>query len=371
MRQYIEKKTEQKRKKPFMIRFLIWLSCIIGGLIVVSGAVYLSQCGRGGVYTNADGTYRKIEKTQSFAFVMNNPAFAGFQGFILPWVDEGFVADITKPLALGKLLPRIGAGWNADACVDGLNSIIDRVNAGETLLYSFYSDEEKAADPSKEATGLLFLRGKAGSPLAIICPGGAFNAVVAIQEGYPIAQKLNEAGYNAMIILYRVGAHPEDAVYPNAGMSIEKTTRAGEDLGAAVRYIQENSASLGVTLENYTVWGFSAGGRMTGNFLSAVDTEIGYQQFGVPAPCGGVMVYPGIPKSYSADDVPKFVVACADDTVVGTANIDALVNEMQATGAEVVYERYETGGHGFGLGVGTNAEGWMELAIQFWQTHIN
>ena len=32
---------------------------------------------------------------------------------------------------------------------------------------------------------------------------------------------------------------------------------------------------------------------------------------------------------------------------------------------------YENAGHGFGLGTGTDAEGWADLAVQFWQGHIN
>jgi hypothetical protein len=34
------------------------------------------------------------------------------------------------------------------------------------------------------------------------------------------------------------------------------------------------------------------------------------------------------------------------------------------------YRRYESAGHGFGLGTGTDAEGWVDLAVQFWQRQI-
>jgi len=38
---------------------------------------------------------------------------------------------------------------------------------------------------------------------------------------------------------------------------------------------------------------------------------------------------------------------------------------------DVEYRRYQSAGHGFGLGAGTDAEGWVDLAVQFWQRHIS
>jgi hypothetical protein len=44
---------------------------------------------------------------------------------------------------------------------------------------------------------------------------------------------------------------------------------------------------------------------------------------------------------------------------------------MRNAGIEVEYRKYKNAGHGFGLGVGTDAEGWIEYAIQFWEKHIS
>jgi hypothetical protein len=38
---------------------------------------------------------------------------------------------------------------------------------------------------------------------------------------------------------------------------------------------------------------------------------------------------------------------------------------------EVEYRRYKNAGHGFGLGVGTDAEGWVGYAIEFWRNHAS
>ena len=47
------------------------------------------------------------------------------------------------------------------------------------------------------------------------------------------------------------------------------------------------------------------------------------------------------------------------------------VENLRNAGVEVEYRRYESAGHGFGLGTGTDAEGWLDLAVQFWKKHIN
>lgn len=47
------------------------------------------------------------------------------------------------------------------------------------------------------------------------------------------------------------------------------------------------------------------------------------------------------------------------------------VENLRSAGVEVAYHRYERAGHGFGLGTGTDAEGWLDLAVQFWQKHIS
>lgn len=39
---------------------------------------------------------------------------------------------------------------------------------------------------------------------------------------------------------------------------------------------------------------------------------------------------------------------------------------LRAKGTPVEYRRYEDLGHGFGVGTGTSAEGWVADAIRFW-----
>jgi len=45
------------------------------------------------------------------------------------------------------------------------------------------------------------------------------------------------------------------------------------------------------------------------------------------------------------------------------------IAELRKAGTDVEYHRYRGVGHGFGLGNGTDAEGWIADAIRFWLRH--
>ena len=57
----------------------------------------------------------------------------------------------------------------------------------------------------KRQTGLFCFRGKAGSPFAVIAPGGGFAYVGSVHEGFPFAAKIAEHGYHAFVLRYRLG----------------------------------------------------------------------------------------------------------------------------------------------------------------------
>jgi hypothetical protein len=44
---------------------------------------------------------------------------------------------------------------------------------------------------------------------------------------------------------------------------------------------------------------------------------------------------------------------------------------MRNAGIEVEYHKYGNVSHGFGLGIGTDAEEWTEYAVKFWEKHIS
>jgi acetyl esterase/lipase len=43
---------------------------------------------------------------------------------------------------------------------------------------------------------------------------------------------------------------------------------------------------------------------------------------------------------------------------------------LRSAGVETEFRVVENTGHGFGLGKGTKAEGWLDDAIRFWKKHM-
>jgi len=61
----------------------------------------------------------------------------------------------------------------------------------------------------------------------------------------------------------------------------------------------------------------------------------------------------------------------ADDGIANKAVVDKRVENLRSAGLEVEYRLYRTAGHGFVLGTGTDAEGWLGLAVRFWKKHLS
>lgn len=88
-----------------------------------------------------------------------------------------------------------------DKTVEIANYLKERAEAGETIFYDIYSEEEKAEDPAKEDTGLFFFRGDPGARFAVCNAGGGFAYVGAMQDSFPHALELSKQGYNAFALI--------------------------------------------------------------------------------------------------------------------------------------------------------------------------
>ena len=65
-----------------------------------------------------------------------------------------------------------------------------------------------------------------------------------------------------------------------------------------------------------------------------------------------------------------YITVCQDDPKIDVDGLDRAVEAMKAAGITVSYNKFETGGHSFGIGVGTPAEGWMERSLTFAEPYI-
>lgn len=283
------------------------------------------------------------------ADIANHIAFQGFGELLSPG-DNNSAYYNTSLNDVGSLMP-YHSNVLPEVVLSSVNHMINEVNGGKTVFYNFYSNQRKQQDRSKAQTGLFFFRGEPDAPFAIVCPGGGFSYVGSLHEGFPLAQEISKKGLNAFVIRYRIGSEQ----------------RATEDLASAISFIFQNADKLGVSTEGYSLWGGSAGARMVGNIAMSGVSAYGGGNF--PKPATAVIAYTG-QSTYSASFPPTFITVAANDGIANVNVVNRRVESLKAAGVEVEYRRFETAGHGFGTGKGTDAAGWMDNAIVFWRKHL-
>lgn len=279
--------------------------------------------------------------------ILNHPAFAGHGRLILPWDDRTYDEDL-RLTNIGSLLPYHNH-VRPDVVVGALNHMINAVNNGKVVFFDVYTEAQKRAEPSTRHTGLFFFRGEPGAPFAIVAPGGGFSYVGSVHEGFPYASEISKKGYNAFVLKYRAGH----------GGAI-----ATRDMAAAISYIFRNANVLGVSTRDYSVWGSSAGARMA----AAIGSHGVARSGGDPLPKPSVVVIAYTAHSdYSSDEPPTFVVVGEQDGIAPPSSMESRIAALRKAGTEVEYHRFGNVGHGFGLGTGTSAQGWLADAIRFWE----
>ena len=279
------------------------------------------------------------------AQVVNDPVFADYGRLLFP-VDEGYWSGDT----LGELRLTWYNNIDPDETVEIVNTLRQRAAAGETVFYDIYTDAEKAEDPDKEDTGLFFFKGTPGEKFAICNAGGGFAYVGAMQDSFPHALELSKQGYNAFALIYRPGAQT-----------------ACEDLARAISFIFEHAEELQVDTGCYSLWGGSAGGRMAAWLGSYGPAAFGGDD--LPRPGAVVMQYTGH-SDYTPDDPPTFACVGESDGIASWRTMQRRLQALESLGIPTEFHHYPGLGHGFGLGTGTAAEGWLEEAVAFWEAQM-
>ena len=321
---------------------------ITGGLLL---AMLLSACGitqdppQAAVSEGGEATEETFTVDTPISEVAGDPAFGEYGRLLFP-ANEAYYSGET----LGELELTYYSHIDPDKTVEIANSLKSRALAGETIFYDIYTDAEKAEDPAKEDTGLFFFKGEPGEKFAVCNAGGAFAYVGAMQDSFPHALELSKKGYNAFALIYRPGAQT-----------------ACEDLARAIAFIFEHAEELEVDTDCYSLWGGSAGARM-----AAWLGTYGPSAFGggdLPQPGAVIMQYTGL-SDYSAEDPPTFACVGDNDGIASWRTMQARLDALSSLGVPTEFHHYPGLGHGFGLGTGTSAEGWLDLAVQFWENQM-
>ena len=230
--------------------------------------------------------------------------------------------------------------------VEVVNYLKAQADAGNKIFYDIYNDEEKISDPRKKDTGIFFFRGKPNEKFALCSAGGGFYYVGAMHDSFPHALELSKQGYNAFALIYR----------PNAQL-------ACEDLARAIAFVHEHADELQIDTKNYSLWGGSAGARMSA-WLGSFGTEyFGEKKY--PRPAAVIMQYTGLSEVYG-NEPPTYNCVGTHDGIASWQTMKRRVEKIRSKGTAAEIEIFEGLGHGFGLGEGTVAEGWIDNAIKFW-----
>ncbi len=237
-----------------------------------------------------------------------------------------------------------------ETTVDVINTLAQQAASGEPIFYRFYSDAEISQDQSKASTGLFFFRGEQGAPFAVCNAGGGFVYVGAMHDSFPHALALSRKGLNAFALIYR-----PDTPY--------------EDLARAIVFIHDNASQLGVRADGYSLWGGSAGARMAATLGNSAYLQQLTGRTDIPQAAAVVMQYTGY-TSVSQSDAPTYANCGTSDGIASWRTMSSRLQSLSALGIPTEFHSYDGLPHGYGVGTGTVAQGWVDDAVAFWEKQL-
>ncbi len=324
----------------------------------------------------------QITVETTFREILDNPIFQPFHPFLL---SNCGIPDKNWSL---KEMNDYFYDWEAEPIAMGLNRLQEVACSAEKAAFDIYTEKEKAEDPERNKTKLFFFPGEKEKPCMIICPGGGYGAVCSLKEGFPLAKRLNDLGYNAFVLSYRVRSFKEKSFSGILPGPIE-------DLAAAVRFIQKNETMLGVSLDRYAIAGFSSGGHLSGEWATE---NVGSVRYGLPRPSFLVLGYAAsdpsligtfrgmdllresmFGKNYAPETIhwynvnehidaaypPTYLYHCVDDEIISVETSRRMDDELTKMKVPHQYHEFEKGGHGFGLGEQELNASWFDEMIAF------
>lgn len=295
--------------------------------------------------------------------------------------------------------------------LDAANEALDiMVNKTRTCIPLWYPEGREWEFPARSVKGKegVFLiapvyenmriagkdsRQKAAKPAVIICPGGGYEEVCFANEGSPMQNFMEEAGYVAFLLKYRVAP----SRYPAPQM----------DLAMAILHVRSHAEEYGIDPCNLMLMGSSAGGHLCasqGALYKHIRKELKKElEYSLPEMAEALhqislrpekicLNYPVISMetqrhegsfqcltggeealrtTLSIDrqvgkEYPKtFVWACEDDELVSPSNARRMGEALEAHQVPFQLHIYPSGGHGCGLALTKEAKDWSSRMLLF------
>lgn len=314
--------------------------------IAIILSIYVYETGNDGKEDNIMNNEAASYSTNStIASVISDSSFKDCGRLMFPLESQYYSGN-----TLGNLSFTWYNNVDPNKTIEIINYFKQNTEKGNTVFCDIYSSKEKEEDPTKQNTGLFFFRGKSNEKFAICNAGGWFTYVAAMHDSFPQALEISKKGYNAFALIYRPEAQT-----------------ACEDLARAITFIFRNAEQLKVNTEDYSLWGGSAGGRMAvwlGTYGSAA-----FGGDNLPRPSAIITQYTGL-NEFSKNDPPTYACVGDKDGIAYWKTMQERLNRLNSLGVDTEFHVYEGLRHGFGLGTGTVAEGWINDAVAFWEKQM-
>ncbi|MDW5288768.1 alpha/beta hydrolase [Formosa sp. PL04] len=195
----------------------------------------------------------------------------------------------------------------------------------------------------------------------IVCPGGGYRILAIDKEGYEIAKWLNELGYTAFVLQYRV---------PNNQLG------ALNDIQRAIRVVRSRADHYDLNPQKIGAIGFSAGGSLVAR-ASTQFTKDSYTKTDAidtlsSKPNFSMLVYPAYldkgedrsitPELELSTGVPPFFIFGTSDDQHGNSSL-VFTQALRDYQIPVELHMMQNGGHGYGMRPGNiSAITWPSLA---------
>lgn len=297
--------------------------------------------------------YTPVSAATPFVYITTRPELNGCGDDLL--IGSEWMYFFT-PATMDWYIP----AWSTVDCVYGLQALTAQAQEGKTVHYEVYTQEERRQTPQKEQVGLYCLHADNTEkrPYVLMIAGGGYSSVCTTVESLPVCASFCEMGYTCFALTYRVsdeyGTEQEHDIIM-------------EDIAAAVSYIEAHSEELNVLTENYLIGGFSAGSVIASDWCAS---DVDYAAMGVNKPAALCLIY-GVRSTRKLDvSLPVFARFCKEDEHFDAYAAEQYFADFSADGGTCNFKLVDCP-HGFGLGTGTDADGWTTEAESFWQSVIS
>ena len=231
----------------------------------------------------------------------------------------------------------------------------------------------------------LVPQGENKGTTVVICPGGGYERLSHIYNGFQFAKWFNARGINAFVLLYRL-PHQQDLQ--------NRETAPLTDAQRAIRMIRANGSKWNLDKNKIGVMGISAGGHVAStlgthfedvsSIMDSFDTVNYRPDFMIllsPVITMGKYAHPGSKRNFLGPDTtaamiskysnelqvktntpPTFVVHAQNDSTVNVRNSLLYYNALIEKGVEASIHIFPQGGHGIALSDNPGSTAlWLDL----------